>query len=62
MCNIGVLLPGIVELKVMNVEEIEQLISKGNLKRTLAPTAMNQFSSRSHAIIQLRIETRDKLG
>lgn len=54
------MLPGLVEVKVASVEEIEELIAKGNLKRTLAPTAMNQFSSRSHAVIQLRVEARHK--
>ena len=62
LMTVGVLLPGIVEVKVGGLEEIEQLISKGNLKRTLAPTAMNQFSSRSHAILQLRVEAREKHG
>ena len=62
LLRLGVLLPGISEIKVEKFEEIEQLISKGNLRRTLAATAMNQFSSRSHAILQLRVEAREKAG
>jgi hypothetical protein len=36
------------------------LISAGNEKRTMAATGANQFSSRSHSILQIILEQRSK--
>lgn len=59
---LGVIVPDLVEYQVTKKEEVAELIAKGNTKRTLASTSINQFSSRSHAIIQIRVEIRNKIG
>ena len=41
--------------------QILDLIRKGNSRRTMASTQSNQFSSRSHALIQIRLERRPKI-
>ena len=38
---------------VVNADEIEELIRRGNCQRTTAATNMNDVSSRSHAIFSL---------
>lgn len=52
----GIIVPGLKELEVHNVSEAISLIDKGNHRRTMASTHSNEFSSRSHAIIQISIE------
>jgi hypothetical protein len=48
------------EFAVSKIEEIEELITLGNERRVLAPTTQNQFSSRSHAILILSIDSQQK--
>ena len=45
--------------KMDNPEEINNLMAKGNLNRSVAATAMNATSSRSHSIFMLEIETSE---
>lgn len=49
----GTVIPGLKKCKVRNLREAVSLILLGNEKRTMAATHSNQFSSRSHAIIQI---------
>ncbi|CAL4063964.1 unnamed protein product, partial [Meganyctiphanes norvegica] len=50
--NYGGLKPvGMVEEQITNVEEGLKLLERGSCLRTVAATAMNQHSSRSHALI-----------
>eukprot|EP01022_Parablepharisma_sp_SALTPOND_P023513 TRINITY_DN4_c0_g3_i6.p1 TRINITY_DN4_c0_g3~~TRINITY_DN4_c0_g3_i6.p1 ORF type:complete len:961 (-),score=141.29 TRINITY_DN4_c0_g3_i6:12080-14962(-) len=58
----GVIVPGLTEYKITSPKTLLELIFKGNQKRTMAETAVNQFSSRSHAILQLSIESKSKVG
>lgn len=51
--SIGTVIPGLKKCKVNNVDEAVALILTGNERRTMAATVSNQFSSRSHAIIQV---------
>ena len=56
----GVIVPSLSEYIINSHEEIVRLIKQGNTRRIMASTKANQFSSRSHAIIQLSIEKRDR--
>jgi len=49
----GTVIPGLKKWKVTTLKEATNLIMVGNEKRTMAATQSNQFSSRSHAIIQV---------
>ncbi len=40
--------------------EIMQLLHQGNARRSQAATAANEVSSRSHAVLQINVETQDK--
>ena len=52
----GVIVPDLYEYEVKCTKELKELIIQGNGRRTMAPTAVNQFSSRSHAILQINIQ------
>ena len=56
--NKGVYCPNMKEYIITNCLELKKIISKGNKKRTMAPTNQNKFSSRSHAILQISLERR----
>ena len=56
----GIVIPELTEYKINSLEEFGVLLSKGNEKRTMAPTRVNQFSSRSHAILQIIVESIDE--
>lgn len=51
----GVYVQGIVEKYVYNKEEILDTIKEGTTQRTIASTALNSVSSRSHAVFTLTI-------
>uniref|UniRef100_A0A674DYG2 Kinesin-like protein n=1 Tax=Salmo trutta TaxID=8032 RepID=A0A674DYG2_SALTR len=46
---------GITEVCTINAREIMELLMKGNKQRTQEPTAANQTSSRSHAVLQVSV-------
>nr|KAF6447613.1 hypothetical protein HJG63_012019 [Rousettus aegyptiacus] len=46
---------GITEVSTSNAQEIMQLLTRGNRQRTQEPTAANQTSSRSHAVLQVAV-------
>ena len=52
----GVTVPELSEHEVHNSAELLALVLKGNEARTMAATRGNQFSSRSHAILQISIQ------
>ncbi|KAK2951430.1 putative Chromosome-associated kinesin KIF4 [Blattamonas nauphoetae] len=56
----GVMLVGVTEIEVKSVDNIQQLIHEGNQRRKMASTDRNLVSSRSHAVLTVRIESRSK--
>lgn len=54
----GVIVSGLTETDIYGEADVMDIINKGNSRRTMAPTGANQFSSRSHAIIQIAVEKR----
>ena len=58
----GVLLQGVKELYVENVDNFFDILYKGNQKRTIGKTNANETSSRSHALLRINIENKDKEG
>ena len=58
----GVLIQGIKELCIDNVDNFFDVLYKGNQKRTTAKTNSNETSSRSHALLKINIENKDKEG
>lgn len=53
--NNGTVIPGLKRCLVYNLEQAMLLIHQGNLRRTMSPTYSNEFSSRSHANIQILV-------
>lgn len=51
--------PELTEYEVDNLHALEQLIKMGNERRTVAATAANVTSSRSHAILIFNITNTD---
>ncbi|CAD8052520.1 unnamed protein product [Paramecium sonneborni] len=49
----GVMLQDVQEFQILTIDQAKSIIINGNQKRVMAATNANQFSSRSHAIIQL---------
>jgi len=59
--NKGVSVANITELTVTSCKDIMQLLRKGNKNRTTEATNANETSSRSHAILQVQVEYKEKL-
>ncbi|XP_026760553.2 chromosome-associated kinesin KIF4A [Galleria mellonella] len=53
--NKGVILPGITELPVTSTAETMMVLERGSIGRVTGSTAMNQASSRSHAVFTIVI-------
>ena len=51
---------GITELSATSSREIMQLLRMGNKNRTTEPTAANEVSSRSHAVLHVIVEQHEK--
>ncbi|MBN3307612.1 KIF19 protein, partial [Amia calva] len=51
---------GITEVSTINAREIMELLIKGNKQRTQEPTAANQTSSRSHAVLQVAVKQQSR--
>ena len=56
----GVCIPNLSSHNINTCDDIINLIIKGNSKRAMASTNSNQFSSRSHAILQITVEKRSR--
>ena len=56
----GMVVQGITEFGANSADEILELLHRGNLHRTVEPTAANQVSSRSHAVLQVTIEQSER--
>mmetsp|Transcript_34158 Transcript_34158/g.102996 ORF Transcript_34158/g.102996 Transcript_34158/m.102996 type:complete len:702 (+) Transcript_34158:250-2355(+) len=57
----GVYVDGLSPWVVQNVEQLDEVMARGNQNRSTAKTKMNDRSSRSHAIFIMMIERSDKL-
>ncbi|KAH8268693.1 hypothetical protein KR026_012092 [Drosophila bipectinata] len=53
---------GLSEITTSSRKEVVSLLLKGNKARTMEPTAANQTSSRSHALLSITVQTRTSLG
>ncbi|KTW31950.1 uncharacterized protein T551_00633 [Pneumocystis jirovecii RU7] len=47
--------PGLTIYRPQNVDEVMDIILKGNANRTMSPTEANSVSSRSHAVLQINV-------
>ena len=56
----GIIVSGITEISVSNSEEMLKILKRGNRNRTQESTGANETSSRSHAILQVSIEYKEK--
>ncbi|KAK6476001.1 kinesin-like protein KIF19 isoform X1 [Huso huso] len=52
---------GITEVSTNNAKEIMLLLTKGNKQRTQEPTAANNTSSRSHAVLQVTVKQKSRV-
>jgi kinesin family protein 18/19 len=59
--NKGISISNISEINVTSCKDVIQLLKKGNKNRTQEPTNANETSSRSHAILQVQVEYKDKV-
>jgi kinesin family protein 18/19 len=58
--NQGVSVPGLTMHHPKDVNEVMDMIVKGNEYRTVSPTEANAVSSRSHAVLQINIAMKDR--
>ena len=56
----GVIVNGITEININNSNDMLKILKRGNRNRTQEATGANETSSRSHAILQVSIEYKDK--
>jgi kinesin family protein 18/19 len=56
----GIKVVGVTELQATNVNQVMNLLRRGNRNRSQEPTTMNEESSRSHAVLQVVVEQKDK--
>ena len=53
-------IPGLREISVNSAEAVMRCLEQGSVNRTVGSTAMNNTSSRSHAIFIITIEQKHK--
>ena len=56
----GVICSNIKEVIITDSVQLKKIINESNKRRTMASTDQNQFSSRSHAILQMTLEKKIK--
>jgi kinesin family protein 18/19 len=56
----GPVVASITEIEATSGSEVMRLLHQGNAKRSQAATAANEVSSRSHAVLQVVVECRDR--
>lgn len=57
----GIIITNILEITVSSCKDIMHLLKRGNRNRTQESTMANEASSRSHAILQVQVEYKDKV-
>ncbi|XP_050411581.1 uncharacterized protein LOC126826649 isoform X1 [Patella vulgata] len=55
-------IPGLTELDITTESEIKEAMEMGDKNRSVASTKMNSTSSRSHLVLMLTIEGKDKIN
>lgn len=58
----GCYVEGLQEEVVVSAEQVEALLDEGDSRRAVGATKMNEHSSRSHAVMRMVVETRQKDG
>lgn len=58
--NQAVSVAGLSSHRPQNVQEVMDMIVRGNEYRTMSPTEANATSSRSHAVIQINVSQKDR--
>ncbi|SMR41391.1 unnamed protein product [Zymoseptoria tritici ST99CH_1E4] len=58
--NQAVSVSGLSSHKPQNVQEVMDMVIQGNSQRTQSPTAANATSSRSHAVLQVNVSSKDR--
>ncbi|KAJ2854226.1 tubulin-dependent ATPase kip3 [Coemansia erecta] len=58
----GVTVIGLSEHIPKSVEEVMELMVRGNANRTMSPTEANAVSSRSHAVLQVNVRQKPRAG
>ena len=53
----AVVISGLLEVETSSTSEVMKLLHKGNTQRTSEPTAVNETSSRSHAVLKVSQES-----
>ncbi|XP_019439251.1 PREDICTED: kinesin-like protein KIN-8A [Lupinus angustifolius] len=56
----GIVAAGLTQYRAYSTDEVMALLQQGNQNRTTEPTRANETSSRSHAILQVVVEYRDR--
>jgi kinesin family member 18/19 len=56
----GPCVAGVAEHEVEGAADVMNLLIEGNKRRTQEPTAANKESSRSHAVLQILIQTKER--
>lgn len=56
----GIVIAGVTEVEVSNVDDIMRLLFVGNSRRTTEATKANHESSRSHAVLQVTVASQPK--
>lgn len=55
----GVYVEGLSRYKIQSVDDLWELLQRGDMNRSTAATNMNETSSRSHAVLMVKIVTKD---
>jgi kinesin family protein 18/19 len=58
--NQAVSVAGLSSHKPQNVQEVMDMVIQGNAQRTQSPTAANATSSRSHAVLQVNVSSKER--
>lgn len=57
----GTQVAGLTKIKARSTDEVMRLLMQGNQERTQEPTAANQTSSRSHAVLQVTVRQQNRV-
>ena len=58
----GVIVAGLTEINTVSADEVLAKLHEGSKRRSQEPTDANPVSSRSHAVLQVVVESEDKAG